>query len=411
MLPISTSEPAVLNVAIALGSLNQPGGDCHPQESDEFALRHYSKAMKALQSKIAEQDTVAPELILITCLMFVAFEFQQNGWLQAKSHLEGGLTFIRELLEGHQQSLPPKQVLEPLVEAFERLDVSMSLFTSSRVHLNRAIEGARMASLPSEMQFRNLVDAGRPLNLQIAAMRELVYTIEKQRFSPEGLSAEDYRHFGEQQLRQLVSLKHWDRAMMDLLPRLSKAKDQRAARILQTQHLGCQLKVSECLTDGREMLWDRYQADFERLLDLAEEVVKLEAAASSPSSDNGTSNYTPGFSVDMGVVPPVYFTAMKCRKPTLRRRAVAILRSCKHREGAWDGQTSAGLAVRIITLEEQGLGTVENASDVPEQQRLYEAYFDLICSQDVIYCKRRLFESDGSWSEVYQQRVEFDWNV
>ena len=133
VLPISTTEPAVRHAVIALGSLRQHYSRAQTQSTDQFALQHYSKAMKALQNKIADQQHVPQDLILITCLSFVAFEFQQSGWEQAKSHLDGGLSIIRQLQEKPQSSPPPKHTLDPLVEAFERLDIQMSLFTSERV--------------------------------------------------------------------------------------------------------------------------------------------------------------------------------------------------------------------------------------------------------------------------------------
>jgi hypothetical protein len=58
------------------------------------------------------------------------------------------------------------------------------------------------------------------------------------------------------------------------------------------------------------------------------------------------------FSVDMGPVPVMYYTALKCRVPSIRRRAIQALRVAPHREAVWDGIAVAAAAETVIRLEE-----------------------------------------------------------
>jgi hypothetical protein len=253
--------------------------------------------MKALNAKIGGLEQASAEIVLVACLLFIAFELQQNGYDQSMSHLHGGVKVIKEL-QDRPGSFPPlaKQDFEALVEAFERLDIQMSLFRSSRVQLNQSLENAIMPSLPAQMTFKDVAAARRPLNTHIAAMRELVYTIEMRRFSPEGLTVEDHNDLQVQLTRQLVSLKHWQQAMDELVPLLSCTKDRKAARILQAQQIVCKLKVSASLGDGHEILWDSFLGDFNRLLDMAEDVLATE------DSHDRESGLASGFSLDMGYV-------------------------------------------------------------------------------------------------------------
>jgi hypothetical protein len=155
--------------------------------------------------------------------------------------------------------------------------------------------------------------------------------------------------------------------------------------------------VSTSLTDGQEILWDSYITEFERVVNLAEEIL----AVTTPSYSAGY-NYHNGFKLDMGIIPPLYFTAMKCRDPFIRRRAIQALSDCKYQEGAWDGQTMVGLARSVVQVEERGLGIVRCAEDVPESNRLYRAWYDLTVDGKILYCKRREFENHGAWIDYVE---------
>ncbi|KAI9149197.1 mercuric reductase [Paramyrothecium foliicola] len=60
----------------------------------------------------------------------------------------------------------------------------------------------------------------------------------------------------------------------------------------------------------------------------------------------------PSFAADMGIVPPLFLVATKCRDPVLRRQAIQLLRSSARREGMWDSSMIAKIAEWIMILEE-----------------------------------------------------------
>lgn len=63
----------------------------------------------------------------------------------------------------------------------------------------------------------------------------------------------------------------------------------------------------------------------------------------------------PSFSADLGIVPPLYVVATKCRDPVLRRQAIRLLRSSARREGMWDSELTARIAMWIAEVEEEGV--------------------------------------------------------
>lgn len=297
------SEAAVRNAVIALGALAMSDED---NDHTAFALSHYSLAMKALQEKIPMQGSSSQYLVLVTCLLFVAFEFQHRGWAAAKQHLDSGLNIIRELQEGPVNA--SEALSSPsLVEAFERLDIQMSLFTSSRVHLSQLVQESYVAKIENEMHFRDVRDALRQLMLRMAAMREFMYCVNEAQTLSGEIPTDLYEDFQEQILRQSISLDHWESAMADLRKRLSRHRDQQAARILQMHHICCRLMVSKSLSDGQEALWDAYLPDFEKAIVLAEALSAHDNGLWL--SNGGKKPHT--FKLDVGVIAPVYFTASK----------------------------------------------------------------------------------------------------
>lgn len=379
VLPVSMTESAVWHAVVALGSLTSDSNDEDARESTQYALQHYSKALKALQSRLAAAEKVPRHLTLLICLLFYTFEVQQQAFGEAQSHLYGGLKIIQEYESRARSSLElSNDNMDPLIEAFERLDVQMSSFTSSPVYLKRDT---------GKQQFANPSDAMRTLNHLTGRMRDLLYAVEEQRSSPGGLSQEHSRGFQTAVVHQLSSLREWELAMNELQQTLTSQNDLIGAKILHMREITCKVRISNCLTDGREMLLDSYLQDFERLCELGESVQEMQSTG-------------PGkFTLDTGIMPTVYYTVLKCRDPKLRRRALAILQNCKQQEGAWDGPTIAQMAEDVMKVEESGLGEIHSACDVPEKNRLYQAYYDLRFSSKMLECKRRRFESDGAWIE------------
>jgi hypothetical protein len=58
----------------------------------------------------------------------------------------------------------------------------------------------------------------------------------------------------------------------------------------------------------------------------------------------------------MGVIPPLYFIAIKCRHPTIRRRALSLLKKASLRESPWRAVPTARVIEKIIVLEEESHG-------------------------------------------------------
>lgn len=76
------------------------------------------------------------------------------------------------------------------------------------------------------------------------------------------------------------------------------------------------------------------------IVDLGQEIVST--VSSSPSS----------FCMGLGYIIPLYTVASQCRESSLRRRAIALLRSTSRQEGIWNSNLVARACERIMEIEE-----------------------------------------------------------
>lgn len=107
------------------------------------------------------------------------------------------------------------------------------------------------------------------------------------------------------------------------------------------------------------MHWDTQLALFKETLHHARVAV-----------DTGAKGSEAVFTLDMGIIPPVFSVVMRCRDPVVRRHAIDILRRNTRQEAVWKSTLVARVAQRVVELEEEGLGVVNTCDDVPLKARL-----------------------------------------
>jgi hypothetical protein len=137
--------------------------------------------------------------------------------------------------------------------------------------------------------------------------------------------------------------------------------DRKGVAMLQIQRkIGfMSLQLSRTIFDD-QTLWDQFLPLFNQIVTLAAEILEV----------GSRSRRYPTFSLDMGIVGPLYEVASRCRDPAIRRRAISLLKSRCMQEGVWNSILTAKVAERVVEIEEAGLGVVTSCSDVPDWARL-----------------------------------------
>ena len=115
--------------------------------------------------------------------------------------------------------------------------------------------------------------------------------------------------------------------------------------------------------------WDKHKDVCEEIVSLATTVVQLQTATDKRSD---TSMKGPQFSMDIGIIAPLYNVVHLCRDPCLRRKIIDLLYGALRQEGLWHSLITARVCEKIMLVEEAGLAEVKTADDIPESNRIVE---------------------------------------
>lgn len=115
---------------------------------------------------------------------------------------------------------------------------------------------------------------------------------------------------------------------------------------------------AQCL----ETLHDVYLPEYKQLLAMSEDLI-LSGQTSRTSQSF--------FCFDLGIIFPLFWVAIKCREPKVRRRAVELLALMDHQEGAWKSSSAAKVASFLIDIEEEGRCPVVSMKDISETARVH----------------------------------------
>jgi hypothetical protein len=128
-----------------------------------------------------------------------------------------------------------------------------------------------------------------------------------------------------------------------------------------------------------EMHWDQYNTTFEKILDLIETFIY----------DLDT-HQAPSFSLDFGIIGPLGILTTRCRDPSLRRKAIHLLRIYNRQEGMWHSSLTANVTERLVKIEEAGLTGPKHCTDICSEARVSDVrlHHDLE-QQQVILCYYR----------------------
>ena len=140
-------------------------------------------------------------------------------------------------------------------------------------------------------------------------------------------------------------------------------KGLQAAHTLEISHTFCTiyLDIGPLKTLTSETGWDAFTVRYEHIVDLAALVIE-------PAP--GGEKIIPEYSLDMETVGPLFAVAHRCRHPVIRRKAIALLYAAPRYEGVWNSFLAARVAEKVIGIEEEGLGAILHAGDVPEKARI-----------------------------------------
>ncbi|KAL2128204.1 hypothetical protein VTI74DRAFT_9528 [Chaetomium olivicolor] len=412
---------AIRHAVVALGALyktleksnesppNSPYPDSDPGDSAlkhwEMAFRQYSHACNALV-KADSVETTSHRTRLMASVLLACFDSFVGDHRQAIFQIQAGLGLLEQLRAERRRaflSSSDEPVEEELTQMFTRLAIQAKSYDMAfhfpqpwvvRLMPNQTQDPGSPAS-----------DASSPIGIHQDPIPDRFASVMEARVAWDKLCERIFR-FTEIMFAQAqngvmgvlpTSLQHygisfktdieaWSQAFEHILnsrtaPGVSSQEKAAIAVLKMFQIMG---KILFLMTfSDSEMHFDNFTPYFKAIVDLALEVVGDEerrAAARrcpdpafchhqhrcQPDIFGGTEyaarHIKPSFSADLGIVPPLYVAATKCREPRIRRQAIQLLRSSARREGMWDSELTARIGMWIAEIEEEDLDFVDGTT-------------------------------------------------
>ncbi|RAL01880.1 Zn(II)2Cys6 transcription factor domain-containing protein [Aspergillus ibericus CBS 121593] len=371
-----SQEPAVRHAALALASAHRYGAhkddpactlEDHLEECEKFTLQHYNKAISCLHAEFKRSNKLnqSMNVALITCMLFVTLEMMRGQFTTSQTHLQHGLRLLKELqtLSGTSRSESilirtlSRTVEDDIIQVFSRLAVQSALLGHGMQHSNLDYE-IQPRHLP--YKFQSIEQARQYLDVLLARTQSLV---EMGRQIEIGMYVEpqSYEELLESQWRMEKELTIWlDVYKLFLGEARSHDLTQTilAEKLLMMYHTMALIMVTTCIPWDDETAFD-LQTD--RFLSIIHEAISICQAIKDVYPDSFTGSTPLGcplgmaFTMDIGFIQPLYYTALKCRVPRIRRHAIKLLRLAPHREGIWNGIRTAKIAEEVIAKEERNI--------------------------------------------------------
>ena len=343
---ICRTEPAVWDAIISISVLYEYPDQCLDlpllkrqyekkrglNQTQREALIWYSRAMSSIHSQIV-RGRADPYIALISCVLFICIEAIQGRVTEALQLYEQGVSLILTLR--HQVAagtLPPYKALlleNTIIPLFLRLG-TISL-TISTVQVSDIFA---FTSHDSYTHFTSL-DAARTA---ISVLFSEATLLEREALPYRTAAIRDLvpgAHLVAKQRSLQKQLYHWLQAYTNLCQ--NRAGPQ---PVLLAYHAATSIYVSTCLSQ-QELVYDSYMADFSIIVENA-----------TLALVGGPDYAQPPFTFEMGLGLPLFLTAIKCRDPHLRRKALRLLHQTPPIQAFFTCTPVALVAEKCMDMEE-----------------------------------------------------------
>lgn len=396
-------EPVVRNAIIALGTLHEDYQDRCGKYTTELiddksyrhALKLYGDALRQLNQRLNLPSRTNAKLAIIASILFACFEVLRRNNMAAVIHYQLGMReLIRQmnLPQGDDMSLTPyspeeyassratfrempQDELDDLLRVFARYDIQACTFSKEKAEpLNYPIT-ALPRIMPTNLtlsQVRNHLD-----NLLVSVYQLVKSDLKMYRYWKTELVPLEWR---TQRQEAVEIFDAWIAALEDFF----RLEGERLGQTEIKSLLGLRLQIKcavimlkASIDCGPETIFDTFRDDFD---DMVTKVEQMTASFNMSDAQPLEVENTP-FTMELGIVHPLFFIACKCRDWNIRRRALAQLKKAG-KEGVWEGPIMAVLGRRVMLLEEEG---VSMDDVIPEANRFHEL------KKNVDYDTRQIF--------------------
>lgn len=407
ILPSFTDEPAIAHAIIALSSAHRETMGFHEKQQEEFTLQQYTKAIGHLRPLLANENRTSIMVVLVACLLFILLEYTRGCRANAAVHLRNGLRLLKDVHSGSTNSVHGVLIIKPplttladraILRCFATLHVQSNLFGDHVSNMSLLLQ-ATESELPS-LLFASLEEARDSLYKLLHGILLL-----SQRMQDAGANARVT--LGSAQDMAFMHLVAWQeschRTMEAAYPLPWRYMQ---AYMLLLNHHTMATMMCKCMSAESQLIYDDHIGDFLAIVRRCIELWKHQISGQDAESID--------LPADIGWIPPLYYTALKCRDNRTRLHAIRLLQVIPHREGVWDSTLAAIIATKVMQLEHSMDDSVVLEGDLslqetpypldwvpcpilPESCRFKDVNVDSQeASTIIITCKRGYIDQEGS---------------
>ncbi|KAL9114278.1 MAG: hypothetical protein Q9227_001700 [Pyrenula ochraceoflavens] len=316
-------------------------------ENHQLAVRSYNKAISRF-NEMTRQGAVAIPLALVSCILFICIEFLQDNLTHALKLYAMGCNLLRD-----QAGSPDNPQVDGIDQSHIRKLVGPILF---RLGILSVLSGG---PTPPEYFEKSGHDAASDLWLgSLTQSRSALHSImiRGHAFIRKGTIHARYTPFGvapademlREQARLVSELESWHSNFSDLLRRKGSSIRSSERALAATLFMWCIASKTWILT-----CLSPFETEIDQYTHLIEAIIShAKVGISYAAGQNGSKA---PFTFEMGVIPPLYVAALRCRHPRIRREAHALLQKAPQREGPWKSAPMARMLDRVFELEEENL--------------------------------------------------------
>jgi hypothetical protein len=291
------------------------------------ALKWYNKAISHFKIHI-QQKPHDSSLALLSCILFICMEFLQDNISNALALLGQGFKLLSSTPAATEKVKSHHAIHDIAAPFLARHAVLASTFGTSdwfsRVD-NRVLQ--------PNLTFSTLRDARSALYMLMEHGHAFIRMA--------GMRIKDHDAIEDlMPLRDILLSKfmEWHSIFSQLDCRTSTLEICASSNLLM-YHSVAIIWLSTYLSLV-QTAFDQYNDRFEIIVHHADVIITL---VDTP----------PSFTFEMGVIPPLYFVATKCRDPAIRRRALSLLKKAPKRESSWSALPTTRVVEKVIALEEE----------------------------------------------------------
>lgn len=375
----SDNDPALRHAVIALGIMHEEAlrnlsavSTTVNRQLLPMAYKQYQEAIKRLRSQLQNESTRSVEANILACMVLIVFDFMQGDYRAAGVHLAGGVAMLRRYLR-HRSSSEAliARISTPWRTSLERSGISPTEGSlGARLLLSYGYldfwASCWMDGLPAlpEVSVLEGLAVRRPprpdteLNTSFQTFAPLENRIREFLRSARGLMYPHGQQVPPTDSRRLLpyqSSSFTFSQMKMTLKSLLADWHENYQRVCTTYicHEPRELQAIDCVAVNHKKIETMLEAaqgdgtvEYQASAPAFREVLRLSRKVFEADGFPLTSPYyaKSPFSFTIGIIHPLYITAMNCDDLSVCQEAIDMLSSRHWKEGAWDSFMMANIA-------------------------------------------------------------------